>query len=80
MTGIAGVAIAGLFAATVGQAIVTGEVPAVMAELPLGAMPVVPAAIGVFVAGAAVVSLLAWLIGMLVFVVAGWRKRHRRNA
>jgi hypothetical protein len=43
-------------------------------------MPVIPAAIGVFVAGAAVVSLLAWLIGMLVFVVAGWRKRHRRNA
>lgn len=58
-------AVAGLFAATLGVAGLSGALPrSILALVPaLGQMPAMTAALGLFLAGAALVSLLAWMIG-----------------
>ncbi|MEM9425893.1 MAG: efflux RND transporter permease subunit [Pseudomonadota bacterium] len=59
------VGIAGLFAATLGSAIVTGSVPAA-----LGGSTSMPMALGFFTAGAALWTLALWLIASLRFAVS----------
>ena len=57
------VAIAGLFGATLASAVITGAMAGPLASLGTGG---IGAAFGVFVAGAAVLCVLGWVVGLLV--------------
>ncbi len=77
----AAIAIAGIFAATLGAVIVTGGLPAfVLGLLPpgLGGTDGLPASVlgfGLFVAGAAAVSLAAYVLGALWLALIASRRR-----
>jgi len=71
------VATAGLFAATLGSVIVQGALPgALMSLLPAGAVsaPMLPLALGLFIAGAALLALLTYVIGALAVTLFALRK------
>jgi hypothetical protein len=61
-----GLAILALFAATLGNTILTGAMAGPFAALGAGMAP----ALGVFVLGAAAVCLLAWVIAMLAHALS----------
>ena len=86
-TGLAGAAIAGLFAVTLGAVIVQGALPlhllsylpgdwaARVASLPEG-LPALPLALGLFVAGSAVLVLAMFVLSVLLVTLLGLRNRR----
>ncbi|MFN4160146.1 MAG: efflux RND transporter permease subunit [Gemmobacter sp.] len=71
LTGAAAVMVAGVFAATLGTALVTGALPGWLAAVPgLAVLPAMTAALGLFLAGTLAILLLVWLAG-----IAGLRRR-----
>ncbi len=78
VTGITGAVVAGVFAVTMGAAIVQGSLPAVvLALLPASAASasVMPLALGVFVLGTALVVLANYVISVVILSVAATKRQ-----
>ncbi|MEP3296613.1 MAG: efflux RND transporter permease subunit [Pseudoruegeria sp.] len=68
-TGLAAVAMAGLFALTLGSVILTGTFPQIIAQLQPDMQPTVFLALGVFIAGSAAISVVMFVLGGVVFAL-----------